>query len=156
MLRRSRVLLVSVIAFALVLYVHKNYGTGSALNGLLNDGSLRGAAKKILEPETLEGDELADLTRLINCPVCFGRDACEEVARPDVEISGSLFSADRKLEPVHQVYQGRDVKYWLRPLESSNARTDTLRALEQTICKSAGRIKLLHYRDQYFDTERLF
>ena len=138
MSRRSRVLLVSIIAFAMVLYVHKNFGS-KGLNSLLNDGSLRGVAKKILEPETLSGDELADLTRLLNCPVCFGRDACQELARPDLEISGSLYSANRKLAPVHQVYQGRDVKYWLWPLESNNDRTDALRALEQTICKPAGK-----------------
>lgn len=73
------------------------------------------------------------------CPVCFGRDACDEL-KSDV-IKGALKVAkkpqklDDLRQTVHSIYRNGAVRFWMRTQPSSPS---LLQGFEQYICAKAG------------------
>lgn len=65
--------------------------------------------------QSLSSKEIGQLARLDTCPLCFGRDMCDELSSGRLEVSRVPYAPEYIDAVVHQVYSKNSVKFWMMP-----------------------------------------
>ncbi len=96
---------------------------------------------KISSSEHFSPAELADLAQFNLCPVCFGRDMCEELSRPNVRVSRQLVSPGRGLEGAYAAYKGNKLYFWLHSVTERPRYNARLEIIADFACRNGSLVK---------------
>ena len=111
-----------------------------------NNNSLLRIPTSALDVESLTIAELSKLSRANEtCPVCFGRDACDElfqdVAHGVLKVSRTVLTPKDLDQSVQAVYRKGRVRFWMRSQPSAPS---LLKGFEHYLCRK-GEIKCKHF-----------
>ena len=112
---------------ALILFLHSTFVTDAKIR-------LSKSSQRMIN----NMHEFLGLAEVEKCPLCFGEEFCEELAKR--KISSVLY------QDVHQVFgEGGKVLYWLRPLASNPLNNHAMNNFESYVCRNAT--KTVEYRE---------
>lgn len=85
-----------------------------------------------------ELDEMSEAN--VSCPVCFGRDACDElrtdISRGALQVSKQAQQLKNLGQTVHGIYRHGKVRFWMKPQPPSPS---LIHGFERYVCESVGK-----------------
>ena len=106
-----------------------------------NDGSSIKLAPGSIKALSMTSKELDKLTQAnTSCPICFGRDACQElmsdVFKGVLEVSSQIQTPEGLDQSIYGIYRNGKLRFWMKPNPPSPG---LLQGFENYICAKASK-----------------